>query len=77
MTRYTSAQLKGYIRDNVFDVADLVLLLEIDIEDILDVFPHKLLEHQDKFGITGYLPEDIEDDDPYRLEEQDVQETED
>lgn len=77
MTRYTTTQLKLYIMDNVLDVADLVTLLELDVSDILDAFPHKLLEHTDKFGIVGSLPDDIEDDDPYGLEEDEVQETED
>ena len=69
MTRYTTRQLKFFIRDNVLSVSDLVEMLEIEIEDILEAFPYKLLEHQDKFGLIGSMPDDIEEDDPYELEE--------
>ena len=77
MNRYSIVQLKLYVMDNVLDVGDLVHMLELDVQDILEAFPHKLLEHTDKFGIVGSLPEDIEDDDPYGFEEDEVQEDED
>ena len=69
MTRYSTHHLKNYVRDNVLSVADLVEMLELEIEDILEAFPYKLREHQDKLGIVGTDPEDIEEDDPYELEE--------
>lgn len=41
--------LRDLIVDNIVDVADLVSLLELTIEDIIDAFPHFILQNKDKF----------------------------
>ena len=45
-------ELKETVANQVKDAADLVGLLELSIEDILDRFADRLLEHQEKFGVT-------------------------
>lgn len=45
-------ELKETVAGQVADVQDLVGLLEISIEEILERFTDKLLEHSDKFGVT-------------------------
>ena len=45
------AMIREQVESMVFDAGDLVGLLEISIEEILDRFPHKLIEHQDKFDL--------------------------
>ena len=49
--------LRQLVEDNIVDVADLVALLEINIEDIIDRFPDRLKEHAEKFGY--YPTEDV------------------
>ena len=45
------ALIRDQVEQQVFAADDLVNLLEISIEEILDKFPHKLLEHSNKFDL--------------------------
>lgn len=45
-------ELKSTVADQVGDVEELVGLLELTIEDILDRFPDRLMEHKEKFGVV-------------------------
>lgn len=45
-------ELRETIAEQVVDVEDLVGLLELTIEEILDRFPDKLMEHAEKFGVV-------------------------
>ena len=45
-------ELKDTVAEQVGgDVDNLVSLLELTVEDILDRFADRLLEHSDKFGV--------------------------
>jgi len=46
-------ELRETVAEQVVDPEDLVGLLEITIEDLLDRFPDKLMEHQEKFGVAN------------------------
>lgn len=43
--------LKDLIANQVDDAADLVTMLELSVEDIMERFADKLIEHQAKFGV--------------------------
>jgi hypothetical protein len=43
--------IKDIVANQVNDASDLVLLLELSVEDIMERFADKLLEHQAKFGV--------------------------
>lgn len=43
--------LKDHVANQVEDAADLVIALELSVDDIMDRFADKLLEHADKFGV--------------------------
>jgi hypothetical protein len=45
------AELKDLASRQVGDECELVMLLELTIDDILDRFPDKLIENQEKFGV--------------------------
>lgn len=59
-------QLQEFLRDNVSDPEDLVTMLEISVDDLLEKFPRKVVENAHKYG----LPTELEDDDPYGLEDE-------
>lgn len=44
-------ELKQHVSDTVVDVHDLVDFLELTIEDVIDRFPDRLVENQEKFGV--------------------------
>ncbi len=49
------------VEDNVVDVADLVAILEITIEEVVDRFPDKLKENAEKFGYyPNYTEEEVQ-----------------
>lgn len=43
-------RIKAFISDNVYEVTDLVTLLELTIEDIMERHPDSLLDNAHKFG---------------------------
>ena len=43
--------LKDLIANQVDDASDLVTMLELSVEDIMERFADKLIEHQAKFGV--------------------------
>lgn len=66
MIKLLRNELDSIISDEVPDVETLVVLLEITMEEILDRFHDKVIEHKDKFGlpdtVDGILEEEIEDE---------------
>jgi len=56
------ALIRDQVEGQVFAADDLVNLLEISIEEILDKFPHKLLEHAHKFDMDMGDTDDIYQD---------------
>jgi hypothetical protein len=44
-------ELKDVVSRQVGEPDELVSLLELSVEDILDRFTDKLLEHKEKFGV--------------------------
>lgn len=54
--------LKGALINEGHDVHELVELLNIEVEELLDGFEDKLLEHQELFiDFTGFVFDDEED----------------
>lgn len=52
-------QLKEVVVSNALDVGDLCTLLELSVEDMLEKFEDKLLEHSDKFVPNGFVEEEV------------------
>jgi hypothetical protein len=52
--------MRLFVEDNVVDVADLVALMELTIEDVMSSMPDKLVEQYEK--VYGYGEEDSQDD---------------
>ena len=59
--QHIKAQVTSVIENSQTDVHELVELLEITVEDILRTYPHRLIEHAEKFGV--YPDEGTEDRD--------------
>lgn len=52
--------LREILINNYVDPAELTLMLELSVEELVKAFPHKLIEHQNKFT-DDYVFEDEED----------------
>lgn len=67
MTKLLRNELDSIISEEVPDVETLVMLLELSMEDILDRFHDKVIEHKDKFGlpdtVDGILEEEVYEED--------------
>lgn len=47
----TITSVKMVIENSQTDAVELLQLLEITVEDLIKTFPHRLIEHAEKFGI--------------------------
>jgi hypothetical protein len=45
-------ELKQVVENQHYDVEELAGLLELTVDDLLDRFPDKLVENQEKFGVN-------------------------
>ena len=43
--------LKSHVADQAYEVDELAGLLELTVEDLIERFPERLLEHKEKFGV--------------------------
>jgi hypothetical protein len=63
MSKLRRIELESLIGEEVPDVESLVLMLELTMEDILERFPDRVLEHKGKFGIPEATDGILDDED--------------
>lgn len=55
MDKETRQHIRQQVRESIdlsqTTIEELVLLLEITTEEVIKQFPHKLIEHAEKFGV--------------------------
>lgn len=55
------SQLRLVIEGNFLDTDDLISKLEISVEDLMERFEDRLIEHYEKFLPSGWTDEEMED----------------
>lgn len=76
MTQLRRNELESIIGEEVPDVESLVLLLELTMEDILERFPDKVIEHKHKFGLPESTDGILDDEDEEEEWDDDLEEAE-
>lgn len=74
MTHLRKNELESIIGEAVPDVESLVLLLELTMEDILERFPDKVLEHKEKFGLPESTEGILNEEDEYDYDSEETDE---
>ncbi len=54
------AQITSVIESNAIDTDDLISMLELTVEDLIERFPDRLIDHYEKFIPSGFDDDTME-----------------
>lgn len=60
LRRQIVMDVKASIELSQYDALELMALLEITVEDLIKAFPHRMVEHAEKFGVYYEAEEEDE-----------------